>query len=130
MNQSSGSAQLNELLAKMNTEGEFPISVVTDAQGLPIAWAASQGMDPERQSAVVALIQKAATQVSKQLGMADTDEISFFDSNGQHLVCRPLLVGDFQLILAVLVPDRDHTYRRVTNHAVSEIRRIWKSYWK
>ena len=130
MNQLSGSAQLNDLLSKMNSEGEFPISVVTDSQGLPIAWAASQGMDPERQSAVVALVQRAATQAGKQLGMADTDEISFFDANGQHLVCRPVCVGDYQLILAVLVPDRDHTYRRVTNHTVSEIRRIWKSFWK
>ena len=87
-------------------------------------------MDPERQSAVVALVQKAAAQAGKQLGMADTDEISFSDANGQHLVCRPLNVDDYQLILAVLVPDRDHTYRRATNHAVSEIRRIWKSFWK
>jgi predicted regulator of Ras-like GTPase activity (Roadblock/LC7/MglB family) len=130
MNQLSGSAQLNDLLSKINSEGGFPISVVTDSQGLPIAWATTNGMDPERQSAVVALVQRAAAQVSKQLGMAGTDEISFFDANGQHLVCRPLSVGDYQLILAVLVPDRDHTYRRVTNHAVSEIRRIWKSFWK
>ncbi|MGB8213280.1 MAG: hypothetical protein WCE68_06950 [Anaerolineales bacterium] len=130
MNQLSGSAQLNDLLSKMNSEGGFPISVVTDSQGLPIAWATSKGMDPERQSAVVALVQKAAAQAGKQLGMADTDEISFSDANGQHLVCRPLNVDDYQLILAVLVPDRDHTYRRATNHAVSEIRRIWKSFWK
>ena len=130
MDQLSGSTQLNSLLTQINSEGEFPISVLTDFQGLAIAWAASTGMDPERQSAVVAFIQKTAVQVSKQLGMAETDEISYYDINGQHLVCRPFQVDQFGLILAVMVPHRDHSYRRATNHAVREIRRIWKTFWE
>lgn len=130
MDHLSGSAQLNGLLSQINSEGEFPISVLTDFQGLAIAWAASNGMDPERQSAVVAFVQKAAVQVSKQLGMAETDEISFYDMNGQHLVCRPFHVEQYGLILAVIVPDRGHSYRRVTNQALREIRRIWKTFWK
>ena len=51
MDQLSGSNELNSLLKQINAEGEFPISVLTDHQGLAIAWAASNGMDPERQSA-------------------------------------------------------------------------------
>lgn len=130
MDQTSGSTQLNSLLTQINTEGQFPISVLTDFQGLAIAWAASNGMDPERQSAVVAFIQKAAVQVSSQLGMAETDEISFYDVNGQHLVCRPFHVNEYGLILAVIVPYRSHSYRRATNHAVREIRNIWKTFWE
>ena len=130
MDQPSGSTQLNSLLTQINSEGQFPISVLTDFQGLAIAWAASTKMDPERQSAVVAFIQKAAVQVSKQLGMADTDEISFYDINGQHLVCRPFQVDQYGLILAVIVPNRDHSYRRATNRAVREIRQIWKTFWE
>jgi predicted regulator of Ras-like GTPase activity (Roadblock/LC7/MglB family) len=130
MDELSGSAQLNNLLNQINTEGGFPISVLTDYQGLAIAWAASNGMDPERQSAVVAFIQKAAAQVSKQLGMAAADEISFYDTNGQHLVCRPFQVESYGMILAVVVPDRGHPYRRATNQAVREIRRIWTTFWK
>jgi predicted regulator of Ras-like GTPase activity (Roadblock/LC7/MglB family) len=130
MDHTSGSAQLNSLLTQINSEGQFPISVLTDFQGLAIAWAASTKMDPERQSAVVAFIQKAAVQVSKQLGMADTDEISFYDINGQHLVCRPFQVDQYGLILAVIVPNRDHSYRRATNRAVREIRQIWKTFWE
>ncbi len=130
MNKSSGSFQFNQLLAQMNAEADFPISILADSQGLPIAWAASKDIDPERQSAVVAMMQKAATQVSKQLGMAETDEISFFDANGQHLVCRTFQADEHALILAVMVPDRDHTYRRATSHAVAEICRIWKMIWK
>ena len=130
MDHTSGSAQLNSLLTQINSEGQFPISVLTDFQGLAIAWAASTKMDPERQSAVVAFIQKAAVQVSRQLGMADTDEISFYDINGQHLVCRPFQVDQYGLILAVIVPNRDHSYRRATNRAVREIRQIWKTFWE
>ena len=130
MDHTSGSAQLNSLLTQINSEGQFPISVLTDFQGLAIAWAASTKMNPERQSAVVAFIQKAAVQVSRQLGMADTDEISFYDINGQHLVCRPFQVDQYGLILAVIVPNRDHSYRRATNRAVREIRQIWKTFWE
>jgi len=130
MNQISGSNQLKNLLAQMNAEGGFPISVLTDSQGLTIAWSASDGMDPERQSAAVAYMQKAALQVGKQLGMASTDEISFVDTNGQHLVCRLFDVDNHCLILAVMIPDRDRSYRRATNHAVHQIHKIWNQFWK
>ena len=125
----SGSSQLTHLLENMNQEGNFPISVLTDQQGLVIASAASSGLDPERQSAVVAFIQKAAVQVSKQLGMAKTDEVSLYDVNGQRLVCRPFCVNGFDLILAVIVPDRAHSHRRATNRALRDIRHTWKKFW-
>jgi predicted regulator of Ras-like GTPase activity (Roadblock/LC7/MglB family) len=130
MTQESSSVKMNRLLADLNEQGGFPISVLTDVQGLTIASSAKDGMDPERQSAVAAFLHKAILQVSKQLGMAGADEISFFDTNGQHLVCRMFTVKDYGLILAVMVPDREHTYRRATNRAVSRIRKIWEQFWK
>ena len=84
----SGSEILSTILTEMNEEGGFPISILTDKEGLPIAWAASDGTDPDRQSAVVAFVQKTSVQVSKQLGLTDVDEVSFCYANGQHLVCR------------------------------------------
>ena len=39
------------------------------------------------------------------------------------------MVNDQGLILAVLSPDKQHAYRRATNHAVSRIRIIWKNFW-
>ncbi len=129
MNQASGAAQINNLLVEMNRDGDFPISVLADAQGLPIAWAASEEIDPERQSAVVAMVQKAAAQASKQLGMDAADEVSFSDASGHGFVCRVFEADSHRLILAVVLPDRDHSYRRATNHAVSEIRRIGKQFW-
>ncbi len=130
MSELSGSIRLNILLAEMNMAQGFPISVLTDAQGLTVAWSAQKGMDPDRQSAVVAFAQKMAIQVGRQLGMAEADEVSFYDANGQRLVCRPFSVDGHELILAVIVADRSQSYRRATNHAVTEISRICKKFWK
>ncbi|MFQ5611071.1 MAG: hypothetical protein ACE5H9_02960 [Anaerolineae bacterium] len=121
-----GSNELAQVLADMNEQGGFPIAVVTDRHGFAIASAAAPGQDPDTQSAVVALIQKTAAQAQNQLGMAQTDEISLFDTAGRRLVCRPFKANDQNLILAVLVPDRGQSYRRLTNKAVSAIKRQWK----
>jgi predicted regulator of Ras-like GTPase activity (Roadblock/LC7/MglB family) len=122
----SGSTELARILAEMNKKGNFPIAVVADRQGFPIASATTPGQDPETQSAVVALIQKTAAQARDQLGMAQTDEISMYDTEGRRLVCRPFSANKHDLILAVLVPDRNQSYRRLTNTAVNAIRRQWK----
>lgn len=122
----SGSTELAQVLAAMNEQGGFPIAVLTDRHGFPIASAAVSGEDPDTQSAVVALVQKTATQVSQQLGMAQTDEISLYDTNGRRLVCRPFNANNHDMILAVVVPDKTQSYRRLTNIAVNAIRRQWK----
>ena len=120
-----GSSKLATLLADLNKEGGFPIAILTDRQGFPIASAAAPGQDPQSQAAVVALIQKTASQARDQLGMAQTDEISVFDTSGQRLVCRPFRVDGQDMILAVMVPKRDQSYRRLTNKAVDAVRREW-----
>ncbi len=125
-NTKSGSVELSRLLADMNEKGNFPISVLTDRQGFPIASAASAGQNPDTQSAVVALVQKTASQVSQQLGMASTDEISLYDTEGNRLVCRPFNANGHDMILAVLVPNKGQTYRRLTNQTVSAIRKSWR----
>lgn len=126
----SGSNELNRLLAKLNDEGGFAISVLTDAQGLAIAAASRDGLDPERQSAIVALVQKTIVQVGRRLGMAETEEVSMFTADGQRLVCRPFKTDSHDLILAITIPDKKQSYRRLTSQAISEIRRIWSQYWE
>lgn len=125
-NPKTGSTELAKILAAMNEEGGFPIAIITDRQGFPIASAAAPGQDPDTQSAVVALVQKTAAQVQQQLGMALTDEISLFDTQGRRLVCRPFTVNGHDLILAVVATDKHQSYRRLTNQAVAAIRRQWK----
>ena len=121
----SGSSELNQLLETLNREGGFSISVVTDAQGLAIASASSNGLDPDRQSAIVALVQKTILQVGKRLGMTETEEISLFTADGQRLICRFFKTDEHDLILAITIPDKKLSYRRLTSQAISEIRRIW-----
>ena len=122
----SGSTELSQILSQMNEKGNFLISILTDRNGFPIASATASNEDPELQSAVVALVQKTAAQVQQQLGMAPTDEISMFDTAGRRLVCRPFEINEHKLILAVVVPDRKQSYRRLTNTTVSAIKRRWR----
>jgi predicted regulator of Ras-like GTPase activity (Roadblock/LC7/MglB family) len=129
MKQKSGSDRLNRLLKEMVLQEGYLVSVLSDIHGLTIAWAASEHVDPERQSAMVALVQRTAVQVTKKLGMANTDEMTVNDANGQKLICRPFTIDNNTLILAVMVAEKDSSYRRATNHVIREINHIWKTYW-
>lgn len=122
----SGSVKLAKILAEMNKEGGFPIAIITDQHGFPIASAADPGQDADTQSAVVALVQKTAIQASNQLGLAPTDEISLYDTKGRRLICRPFKANNHQMILAIIIPYKKQTYRRLTNKTVSAIRQEWK----
>ncbi len=122
---SSITKEINRLLEQLNTDGGFTISVLTDSQGLPIASAGDSALDPDRQSAVVALIQKTVSQVGNRLGMEGADEISFNDAHGQRMVCRPFKINAHDLILAVMIPKGQTSYRRLTNQATAAISRIW-----
>ena len=121
-----GSSQLSEILREMNEAGGFSISVLTDRHGFPLASAARDGNDADTQSAVVALIQKTATQAANQLGIGQADEITLFDEAGNRLVCRPFQVNEHQLILAVRIDDRHKAYRRLTNQAIRKISQAWR----
>jgi len=120
-----GSSRLSEILKEMNEAGGFSIAVLTDQQGFPIASAAQEGSDPEIQAAVVALIQKTATQATNQMGIGQTDELTLFDGEGNRLVCRPFEANGHRLILAVLIDDRHKAYRRLTNQAIRKISQAW-----
>jgi predicted regulator of Ras-like GTPase activity (Roadblock/LC7/MglB family) len=128
--QKTGSEELNQLLITMNQEGGFPISILTDSQGLAIASAAGGGMNADKQSAVVAFIQKTAVQVCKQIGFTSSEEISLFDKDGKHLICRSFKVKDFNLILSVMVPDRSTSYRHITSTTIKKIIEIWSHFWE
>ncbi len=124
--QESGMGRLNQILAQMNQDGGYSISTLTDENGLVIAFSTEQNMDPERHSAVVSFIQNASARASRQLGLGETDEIALCDKSARRLVCRPFIIDDYRLILSVFVAERDQAYRRITNHAISEIRRMWR----
>ncbi len=117
---------LADLLRTLNQDGGFSISVLSDQQGFPLASATDPGQDPDLQAAVVALIQKSAVQATNQLGMAETDEISLYSAGGRRLVCRLFTANEHRLILAVQIPDKTQSYRRLTNRAIAAIQKNWK----
>lgn len=119
--------RLTQLLMEMNLEGNFPIAVLADRDGFPIASVASGEQDPEKQSALVALVQRAVMQAQSQLGMAETDEFSLFDARGTRWVCRPFMAGGQTMVLAIIVPDKNHPYRRLTTRAIHAIQELWQA---
>ncbi len=122
----ASSSELSKILEEMNQKGGFPIAVLTDREGFPIASASAEDHDPIMQAAVVAMIQKVTTQARAQLGMSLTDEIVLHDKDGRSLVCRPFEANEHNLVLAVVVPQKDQSYRRLTNQAVAAIQRKWR----
>ncbi len=117
--------EIEQLLAEVNRAGKFPVSVLADAEGFPIAWYTENKEYPGMQSAVAALIQKTSAQVESRLGMANTNEVSVFDDKGQRLVCRPFQLQQHPVILAVWVPNRNQKYRRLTNRVIRNIQQLW-----
>lgn len=127
---SSGTTELMNVLQHLNREGNFSTSILTDSQGLSIASAHAQGLDPEKQAAIVAVVQKSANQAGRQLGMPITSEISLHTTDGQRLISRAFQAGKYELILSITVPAHQKTYRRLTNRAIADIRRIWARHWE
>jgi predicted regulator of Ras-like GTPase activity (Roadblock/LC7/MglB family) len=112
---------LADILSEMHESGGFTISVLASKEGLPIA-TAPRGHDSELAAAIIALLQQVSNETQSQLGMAPMDEVTIRDQDRLRLVCRQLVVGQEELILAALVPP-DHYYRRVTNQAIKKIRK-------
>jgi predicted regulator of Ras-like GTPase activity (Roadblock/LC7/MglB family) len=119
--------RLVKLLREMISEGNFSMAVLADRDGLLIAAVTDDEQSSEAQSVAAALLQRAFVQVQSQLGMAETDEFSLFDVNGTRWVCRPFQVGEQTMILAVIVPNRNHPYRRLTTRTIHAIQQLWQA---
>jgi predicted regulator of Ras-like GTPase activity (Roadblock/LC7/MglB family) len=115
-----------DILHQMNQQGGFSITVLTDENGFPIASSDEMDESSEVQAAVVAQIQKVIVKVQNHLDMAEPEELSLNDVNGRKLVCRSFQAGESRVILAVLIPSRDKTYRRLMNQAVRSVQKTWE----
>jgi predicted regulator of Ras-like GTPase activity (Roadblock/LC7/MglB family) len=130
MNISSGTKDLNNILASLNKEGGFSVSLLTDEQGLAIASASEETTDSDTQSAVVAMVKKNVLQVGKRLSMAQAEEMMLHTVDGQRLIVRFFNANHHNLILAITVPNKSQSYRRLTSQAIADIRRVWSQYWE
>jgi predicted regulator of Ras-like GTPase activity (Roadblock/LC7/MglB family) len=125
----NGPEQLNRLLSQFVQDGGFSICVLTDRNGLPIASACDREMDPERQAAIVGLIEKNGVVVAEGLGFERASEISFSYDRGRRLICKFFQAGGHDLILALTVEERQKTYRRSLKRLAASIRDVWELYW-
>jgi predicted regulator of Ras-like GTPase activity (Roadblock/LC7/MglB family) len=122
---SGGSNQWVELLAAMNKQGGFPISLLTDQDGLLMAAATDDAeRDAYSQAAVAATINQTAVQAHQQLGMSETTEIILGNAEGERLIYRPFAVNGQRFILVVLVVHRQQTYRMLTNNFIRAIKEL------
>lgn len=126
----SGFDMLTNVLFDLNNSGNFSLSILTDKDGLPIVSASSDGTVPEKQAAVIGFIRKTSVQVSKLLGWAELDEITYAFANGHILVSRPFFVQENQLTLASIVNNKDSKYQDLMSMAIVEIQKAWEFYWK
>ena len=109
-----------EILNDMNQEGGFSRSVLATSEGLPIA-SAPVNPDSELASAMVAMLQQAASELRNQFQLPQIDEFTIRAVNKLHLICRMIKIDSDMMILGVVVPP-GQLYRRVTNKAITRIR--------
>ncbi len=109
-----------EILNEMNQEGGFSRSVLATSDGLPIA-SAPVNPDSELASAMVAMLQQAASETRNQFQLPQIDEFTIRAVNKLHLICRMIKIDSDMMILGVVVPP-GQLYRRVTNKAITRIR--------
>jgi len=124
-NKKLSSAEIANLLNQLNEEGGFSMSVLTDMQGFPLASSNSESIDPERQAAVMAKVQKTLQQVSSHMGMGTPDEVIVSDIDGNRLVSRTFSIKDFELILSIQIPNRKQAYRGLMNKLIKNIQMSW-----
>ena len=120
--QGGGNTSLSfvEILNDMNQEGGFSRSVLATSEGLPIA-SAPVNPDSELASAMVAMLQQAASETRNQFQLPPIDEFTIRTENKLHLICRTIKIDSDTMILGVIVPP-GQLYRRVTNRAINRIR--------
>ncbi len=114
-----------KILQEMNRAGGFRAAVLSTTEGLPLASSPADYED-EMAAAIVALLNKAARQAHRQLNLAQVDELSLVSDDRTRLACRYFSAGGQEMVLAVLAPP-DHSYRRLTNQAIREIKQCWMS---
>jgi predicted regulator of Ras-like GTPase activity (Roadblock/LC7/MglB family) len=117
--------ELNKLLDEMNAGAGFPLAVVTNHDGYVIAASGPEGVDAQRQSAVVAKVGETAALASSQLKMGALDEVSIYSLDGSRLICRSVGLPGSDLILSVMISKRGQSYRRATSKVIAQLRENW-----
>lgn len=116
--------KLDNVLQRINEEGDFKASILSTEEGFSISAVSSQ-FDDVVISAISSIVQEVSRKAERYIGFKRMDEVSLVDDDKFRLVCREFPVDDSQFILTVVVPPYK-TYRRLTNVAIRDIERIFQ----
>jgi len=108
-----------QILQEAYQQGGFEAVVLASSEGLPIA-VVPLDYQADAVAAMVALLQQVGSQARRELGLGELDEVTVLDRTRTRLVCRHLVVGDEDLVLATAVRP-GATYRRITTAAIRRI---------
>jgi predicted regulator of Ras-like GTPase activity (Roadblock/LC7/MglB family) len=114
-----------EILNKLNEEGQFDAAVLSLKDGLPLA-SSQLHYEDDMAAVMVTLLNEAAHKINRELNLSQLDEISIVGDDRTRLVCRYFSVDGSDLLLTVVAPP-DRAYRRLTNQTIKEITRLWLS---
>ncbi len=121
----SRSRAMQDHLSSLNAQGNFIASVLTNADGLPIAAATTSGNRlADLLAAVAPLVERMVQRSNERAGLAAADEVAIRNADDARLVCRFFEAGGDTLILACVAPA-SQPHRRVMNQAVRAIAAIW-----
>jgi predicted regulator of Ras-like GTPase activity (Roadblock/LC7/MglB family) len=117
--------RLEKILADMNNNGGFYLSLIATSEGLLVSSTSSE-YDSETIAAIASLVGETASRAERHLGFLRTDEVSVVDRHNVRLVCHRFEVGEKTFILVLLVPY-SKPYRRISSKALAEIRMCFKN---
>jgi hypothetical protein len=105
----------------------FNLILLTDHQGLPIAF---DGMDMEKsenQAAVLAMLHNSLHAASQMLNSSSTTEFTLISLEGKKLVVRPFFTKKSEYILAVELSKNDGPYKRGLNTIIKSLKSQWNN---
>ncbi|MCB9568216.1 MAG: hypothetical protein H6710_13565 [Myxococcales bacterium] len=112
--------QATRLLVDMNRRGGYTLSLVCTDQGLLVAVAGDVPRS-EVAAGLTSLFDDIVVRATRDLGVADVDEMTISDAKTGRFVVRPLAPGySPRLFLVVQVP-RDAAWRRNTTTAARKL---------
>lgn len=121
-----GQTTFEEILSRMNNEGQFTATVLASDDGLPVAAVPTPSpYSADTMAAMVTLVKGFIQDTQSQLGLAEVDEVSIVVGDRSRLICRYFTAGDRPLVLAIIAPP-GRTYRRLTTRAIHEIDQAWE----
>jgi len=116
---------LDTLVEQARVDAGFEAVLLADLQGHILAAARSDETTPETLDSLLDLATRLAARPEDRSRLADTGEITFFDWEGQQVICRWFTARQPpQVHLLVILAPRGKPHKRAAGHLVREVQRL------